>query len=72
MSEATDIKKNATEIVRIEANSFRGREMIDVRVWYEAEPGVHRPTNKGLCLRPQTWQEVLDSVKTLLADVGTN
>jgi len=58
--------------VRIEANNYRGRDVVDARVWYEAEPGVHKPTKKGLCLQPQTWQEVLDAVHALLEDVGAD
>ena len=54
MSEAIEVTKNQTEIIRIEAKSFNGRDVIDARVFYEAEPGVHKPTRKGLCLQPRT------------------
>ncbi len=72
MSGAAEIKKNETEIIRIEPNSFRGKNMIDARVWYESEPGVHKPTRKGLCLQPETWREVLGAVNTLLEDAETD
>ena len=72
VSEAAEIRKNETEIVCIEPANFRGKNMIDVRVWYEAEPGVHKPTKKGLCLQPQTWREVVDAMEDLLRNAESD
>ena len=66
MSEATEIRKNQTEVIRIEAKDFNGREVIDARVFYEAELGAYMPTKKGLCLQPDTWREVVVALQALL------
>ena len=66
--DAITIRKNATEVVVIEAKEFNGVALVDVRVWTadpHGTPGV--ATKKGLCLRPETWAEVLPAIQGCLA-----
>ena len=43
-------EKNATEVVRISLTEFRGRQLVDVRVYYTDDEGAYRPTRKGISL----------------------
>ena len=47
-----DIKRNEREIIRLEVSEFEGKELINLRIWYQAiDSGgdvVYKPTKKGL------------------------
>ena len=61
------VRKNAGEVIRIEANTYQGPDLVDVRVWYETASGEIKPTRKGFALRPDTWREVLPAVEAALS-----
>jgi hypothetical protein len=65
-----EIPKNAAEAIRIPTTTYRGMELVDVRVWTipitTGEDG--RPTRKGLTLRPETWRELVDAIANALPD----
>lgn len=43
-------EKNATEVIRLSLTEYRGRQLIDARVYYSDDEGQYRPTRKGLAL----------------------
>ena len=43
-------EKNATEVVRVSLTEYRGRKLVDVRVYYSDSEGQYRPTKKGVAL----------------------
>jgi predicted phosphoadenosine phosphosulfate sulfurtransferase len=43
-------EKNATEVVRVSLTEYRGRQLIDLRVYYSDDEGQYRPTKKGVSL----------------------
>jgi len=43
-----DIQKNSLERIRIQRSEYKGHELIDIRVYYEAENGEWKPTKKGI------------------------
>ena len=43
-------EKNATEVVRVSLTEYRGRKLVDVRVYYSDSEGQYRPTKKGVSL----------------------
>ena len=50
-----DIQLNSSEIIRIEVSEFKGKELINIRIWYQAVDGksgdvVYKPTQKGVAL----------------------
>ena len=49
-----DIKKNNSEIIRIEVSEYKGRELINVRIWYQSigpdGDVLYKPTQKGITL----------------------
>lgn len=63
-----EVKKNTREVVRVQPTTYKGIDLVDVRVWtVPAVPGGEsKPTRKGLTLQPATWTEVLRAVQVLL------
>lgn len=65
-----DIKKNNNEIIRIEVSEFKGRELINVRIWYQTIDSasgdlVYKPTQKGITLNIAEFEELKDGVEKL-------
>ena len=64
---ATEIRKNASEVIIVKPTVYQDIELIDCRVWSVDPTGEKHPTKKGLCLRPATWPEVLAAVQSFLS-----
>ncbi|MCU0846415.1 MAG: transcriptional coactivator p15/PC4 family protein [Spirochaetes bacterium] len=64
-----DIKKNNNEIIRIEVSEFKGRELINIRVWFQSIlPGgdvEYKPTQKGVTLNIAEFAELKDGIDKL-------
>ncbi len=65
-----DIKKNNSEIIRIEVSEFKGRELINIRIWYSAIDNasgdmIYKPTQKGVTLNIAEFNELKDGIDRL-------
>jgi hypothetical protein len=60
-----EFRKNAIEVVRANLSTFRGHELADLRVYYEADDGSLRPTKKGLCVGIDLLPELRAAVEAL-------
>ncbi len=60
------IRKNATEIIKIERGEYQGIDLLQARVWYDEGGGEYKPSRKDLSLRPETWQEILPAIHEAL------
>lgn len=60
----TDFPKNATEIVRVERTTYKGKEYVSARIWYlgEDSPTEYLPSKKGLTLLPTLAREVAQAM----------
>ena len=55
-----EIPKNASEIVRIALSEFKGKPLIDVRVYFKSETGGEpKPTRKGVAINPALLPELI-------------
>ena len=43
-----EIRKNKSEVIRIQLKEYKEHKLIDLRVWYEDEEGEYKPTKKGI------------------------
>ena len=50
-------EKNATEVVRVSLTEYRGRKLVDVRVYYSDNEGQYRPTKKGVALSVDVYPD---------------
>jgi hypothetical protein len=61
-----DIPKAGNEIVRIDISEFKGRELINIRIWYQSvdEKGnaVYKPTQRGVAINVAQYEELKDGI----------
>jgi phosphomannomutase len=67
-----ELKKNNSEIIKIEISEFEGRELINIRIWYRSkqidqETGdyIYKPTQKGISLDISKFQELKEGIDAL-------
>lgn len=65
-----DIQKNNSEIIRIEVSEFKGRDLINIRIWYSAIDNasgdmIYKPTQKGVTLNINEFNELKDGIDRL-------
>jgi hypothetical protein len=65
-----DIKKNNNEIIRVEVSEFKGRDLINIRIWYQTIDSasgdlIFKPTQKGVTLNVSEFEELKDGVEKL-------
>ena len=64
-----DIKKNSSEIIRVEVSEFQGKELISIRIWYSSiDPSgefIYKPTQKGIALQISEFAELQDAINKL-------
>jgi hypothetical protein len=52
-------EKNSFEEVRISLTQFKGKDLIDIRVYYQPEGEEEmRPTKKGITISPEKFPEL--------------
>jgi Transcriptional Coactivator p15 (PC4) len=56
------IAKNPTEEVRVSLTSYRGHDLVDIRVFFQDEQGEWRPTKRGVSLSVDSFAELRDAV----------
>ena len=65
-----DIQRNSNEIIRIEVSEFKGKELINIRIWYVAARDndgneVYKPTQKGIALDIAEFDELRKGIDKL-------
>jgi len=70
-----DIQRNNNEIIRIEVSEFKGKELINLRIWYVADRdsngnSIYKPTQKGIALNIAEFSELKDGIDRLQAYIN--
>jgi len=65
-----DIRKNNSEIIRVEVSEFQGKELINIRIWFSSMDQnngelIFKPTQKGVALSLSEFAELEDAIKKL-------
>lgn len=64
-----DIPKSNNEIIRIEVSEFKGMDLINIRIWYQAfDAGgnmVYKPTQKGVAINVSQYEELRDGIEKI-------
>lgn len=63
MIELDTIQKNASEEIRFTVETFKGQEIVNVRVWYRADDGEYRPGKQGLAFRLALLGDVVAALR---------
>jgi hypothetical protein len=58
-----DLERNATEVVRVSAEEFKGRKYIDIRIHFKDSEGEWKPTKKGVTVQPDRIDELIGLLK---------
>lgn len=58
-----EISKNAKERILISLDKYMGRDICNVRVCFEAEPGVWVPSRKGIAFNVMLLTEIIQGLK---------
>lgn len=58
-------EKNSKEEVRVSVDDFRGRKIMNIRVYYRNEAGEWSPGKQGIALSVDRYRELADSVLQL-------
>jgi hypothetical protein len=61
------IQKNAREEFRISRDTFRGHDLVSIRVWFKADDGSMRPSKDGVTLRVALVDEVIEALQAAKA-----
>lgn len=67
MAAPLEIQKNTREVIRIAREDFRGNDIINLRVFYDAGGGEYRPTKKGVAFSAALLPEILKALGSLEA-----
>jgi hypothetical protein len=62
--------KNALEEVRVSLSSYKGKQYIDMRIYYKADDGDFHPSKKGITFSPDLFPELEEAVNKLRAVLG--
>ena len=59
-------EKNSFEEVRVSLTEFKGKELIDLRIYYQPEEGEEmRPTKKGITISTEKFPELKKAILSL-------
>jgi len=58
-------EKNSREEVRVSVDDFRGRKVINIRVYYRTEAGEWAPGKQGIALAVERYRDLADAVLRL-------
>ena len=62
--------KNPLEEVRASLTVFKGKQYVDLRIYYKGDDGEFRPSKKGLTLSLDLFSELEQAVQKLSEVVG--
>ena len=58
-------EKNSREEVRISVDDFRGRKIINIRVYYRSESGTWAPGKQGLAISVERYRDLAEATLKL-------
>ncbi len=56
--------KNSRDLIRVSVGEFKGSSICDLRIWYQAEPGLWKPSPRGLTFSIALLPEIIEALKT--------
>lgn len=58
-----DIDKGSRgEVIRVEVTEYKGNHYLNLRVWYTDKEGELKPTQKGIAITPDLYEDLKDAV----------
>jgi len=63
-----EIRKNKSEVIRIQLKEYEGHKLVDIRVWYEDENGEYKPTKKGISFNRHLSMNVSNAITEVMSE----
>jgi hypothetical protein len=60
-----EFQQNAVEHIRLVLQEYKGKRLIDLRIYYQDDAGEWLPTKKGMALTVEQWPELRQAMATL-------
>lgn len=57
-----DIDKGRGEVIRVEVSEFKGKKLLNIRIWYTDAEGEKKPTQKGISVAPELYEELKNAI----------
>ncbi|EMO85198.1 transcriptional coactivator p15/PC4 family protein [Leptospira santarosai] len=57
-----EIDKGRGEVIRVEVSEYKGIKYLNLRVWYTDKDGKKKPTQKGIAIPPELYDEIKKAV----------
>jgi hypothetical protein len=67
----SSFEKNKKEEVRVSLDTFHGRKLINIRVWYKGDDGTMKP-GKGLAVGVDRYKDLAGAILELGQHLKTN
>lgn len=64
------IRKNAREELSVTIDTFRGYELLNLRIWFEGDDGSMRPSKKGVAVRMDLLPELREALEAASREVA--
>ena len=65
------IPRSATEEIQIAINEYKGKQYLDLRVYYTTDDGLNwNPTKKGVTFSPERLVDLKAAVETAIKEFG--
>ncbi|WP_232438139.1 transcriptional coactivator p15/PC4 family protein [Burkholderia ubonensis] len=58
-----DMRRSDSERLRVTVSEYRGRVLVDLRIWFAAEHGEWKPGRSGVSLRPDQIGNVMQALR---------
>ena len=64
------LEKNAFDSIVVQTTEFKGRELIDIRIFYLDSGGELKPTKKGISISPDHVPELIKLIQKAYEEIG--
>ena len=64
-----EFEKNSTESIRFTLSEFKGRELVNIRVYYTDDDGELKPTKKGISFSTELFDEFIEGIEKLKSEL---
>lgn len=58
--------KSCREEIRLTLDTFKGVELVNIRVWYRSDDGDYRPSKKGVAFKLDLLPHVIEALRKAL------
>ena len=62
--------KNPLEEVRASLTEFKGKQYVDLRIYYRGDDGEYHPSKKGLTIALELFPEIEEAIQKLREAIG--